>query len=47
MTIRDAEIQTEKCFCYFKGLEKIHGKRCVTVEPLVESDNKLKERSGK
>lgn len=48
MTIRNAEIQTEKCFQYFKRLEKIHCKRFVTEQLLVESGNKLrvKERSG-
>lgn len=46
-TLRDAEIQIEKCFQYFERLERSDGKRCVTVELLVESGNKLrvKDRS--
>jgi len=49
VTIRDEEIQTQKCFQYFNILEKIRGKRCIAVELLVKGDNKLrmKERNGK
>lgn len=47
--MRDAEIQTENYFQYFRMLEKFCGKKCVTRELLPERDNEMsvKDKRGK